>query len=55
LPALKKKVYLKQQDTEPSAPAVTDSNSTNAAANTKANINLRIHLTSSAAQTVPAS
>ena len=49
------KIYLKQQDTDPSAPAATDKTSINAAANTKAIINLRIHLTSSAAQTVPAS
>ena len=52
---LKQKVYLKQQETDPSAPAVTASDSTIAAAKVKANINLRIHLTSPAAPTVPAS
>jgi hypothetical protein len=40
---------------EPSAPTATDSSNINTAAKAKANINLRIHLTSPAAPTVPAS
>jgi hypothetical protein len=43
-----------QQPTDPSAPTTTDSISIRAAAKTKANITLRIHITSLAAQTVPA-
>jgi hypothetical protein len=40
---------------EPSAPTTTDSSSINTAAKAKASINLRIHFTSPAAPTVPAS